>query len=59
MPDFDGKGSRKTGRGGGPGGEGAGGFCICPACGYKEGHVRGEPCNTKKCPKCGASMIRE
>lgn len=30
--------------------------CICPKCGYSEAHVRGVPCTTQKCPKCGTTM---
>ena len=42
------------------GGVGAGpeGICRCPNCGYEEPKVRGVPCSTKKCPKCGTVMIR-
>jgi len=32
--------------------------CVCPKCGYKEQKVRGIPCTSKKCPKCGSIMIR-
>ena len=46
------------GAGRGQGGFGAGGFCVCPKCGYKEPHKLGEPCYKKKCPKCGAQMTR-
>ena len=31
--------------------------CVCPKCGAKVTHARGQPCNQIKCPKCGASMI--
>jgi len=41
------------GRGLGPGGE-----CVCPNCGYRVPHSRGEPCYNKTCPKCGTSMTR-
>lgn len=41
------------GRGLGPGGE-----CVCPKCGYRVPHSRGEPCYNKTCPKCGTSMTR-
>jgi len=40
-------------------GSGPGGYCICPSCGHKMQHTWAEPCNTKKCPKCGATMTRE
>jgi hypothetical protein len=33
-------------------------FCMCPQCGYKESHQMGDPCNMKKCQRCGALMIR-
>ena len=50
---------RGFGRGmGGQGSFGAGGFCVCPKCGYKEPHKLGEPCYKKKCPKCGTPMTR-
>ncbi|MDY1590704.1 MAG: hypothetical protein RBS85_00850 [Methanofastidiosum sp.] len=39
-------------------GRGPGGTCICTKCDYKESHGRGIPCLDKKCPKCGATMIR-
>ncbi len=32
--------------------------CVCPGCGHKEQKIRGEPCISKKCPKCGTMMIR-
>ena len=32
--------------------------CICPNCGYKITHQMGDPCNMKRCSKCGALMIR-
>jgi len=44
---------RQGGFGLGPGGE-----CVCPDCGYKESHARGQPCYQKTCPKCGAKMTR-
>ncbi|MCD6210877.1 MAG: hypothetical protein OCU20_01755 [Methanophagales archaeon] len=44
---------RMGGRGLGPGGE-----CVCPKCGYRVPHSRGEPCYNKTCPKCGTSMTR-
>lgn len=50
---------RGRGRMGGFAGAGPGGFCVCPACGYREPHERGQPCMQKKCPKCGARMTRE
>lgn len=44
---------RMGGNSAGPGGE-----CICHACGYREPHQQGQPCNQKKCPKCGQTMAR-
>lgn len=59
-------GGRGGGAGGGGGrgrmggfGLGLGGNCICPACGYKQPHQRGVPCNSLKCPQCGQMMTRE
>ncbi len=53
-----------AGGGGGRGrmgglGLGLGGNCVCPACGRKEPHQRGVPCNAMKCPQCGQLMARE
>jgi hypothetical protein len=52
--------SRRGGRGrmGGPNAAGPGGNCICPNCNHQEPHVVGAPCTNKKCPKCGARMVR-
>ncbi len=41
------------------GGGGPGGNCICLKCGEKVSHQPGLPCRNTKCPKCGATMIRE
>lgn len=30
--------------------------CVCPSCGHEVPHVRGKPCTTRKCPKCGTKM---
>jgi hypothetical protein len=46
------------GRMGGQAQAGIGGFCVCPKCGTKIEHKRSEPCNTLKCPQCGAAMDR-
>lgn len=55
-----GRGGQRAGRMGGPGAAGPpSGFCVCPQCGHKEPHERGLPCNKRKCPKCGTTMIRE
>jgi len=37
---------------------GPGGYCICPNCNYRQPHKLAVPCNTRKCPKCGALMTR-
>ncbi|MGM5483594.1 MAG: DUF134 domain-containing protein [Nanobdellota archaeon] len=47
------------GRMGGPYAAGPEGNCVCPNCGHKEKHVRGMPCNRKKCTECGSLMTRE
>jgi hypothetical protein len=38
---------------------GAGGSCICPKCGCMTPHQKGSRCIEKKCPECGAKMVRE
>ena len=38
---------------------GPGGNCVCPKCGHTEPLIRGQPCTSKKCPKCGSPMTRE
>ncbi|MFP4164863.1 MAG: hypothetical protein ACLFQB_12725 [Chitinispirillaceae bacterium] len=53
MADGQGMG-RMGGRGMGPGGD-----CVCPACGYREQHQQGRPCNQKQCPNCGRPLARE
>lgn len=40
-------------------GEGPGGYCVCPKCGYQALHQKGIPCPTIKCPKCKISLIRK
>jgi len=40
-------------------GEGPGGNCVCPKCGYKIPHERGIPCSTLECPKCKINLDRE
>ena len=32
--------------------------CTCINCGYRAPHQLGVPCNSRKCPKCGALMTR-
>jgi len=66
-PEGKGPGTgRGTGSGAGRGrmggdkpGSGPGGGCVCPSCGEKTAHMRGVPCSTRKCPKCGGRMTRE
>jgi len=73
MPGGDGTGPRGQGIGRGLGrgaGQGVGrmngpkvagpeGVCKCPKCGHEQPHVRGQPCNQIKCPKCETLMARE
>jgi predicted Fe-Mo cluster-binding NifX family protein len=40
-------------------GRGQGGFCVCPKCGEKRSHLRGVPCRSVNCPKCGSIMVKE
>lgn len=42
----------------GAGARGPSGSCVCTACGHTEPHERGIPCQTRKCPRCGAPMTR-
>jgi len=57
--------AKKEGRGQGLGkggrrqGDGGAITCVCPECGYKEVHKKGEPCNEIKCPKCNVNLIGE
>ena len=39
--------------------QGPEGFCICLRCGRREAHEPGIPCRNRKCPQCGAILIRE
>ena len=50
---------RGYGRGRGGRRQGIGGpdHCVCPKCGHKTTHVRGTPCLSTRCPKCGSTMI--
>lgn len=34
-------------------------FCVCPACGFREAHAPGRPCQQARCPHCGRTLIRE
>jgi len=38
---------------------GAGGTCICLACGHREPHSPGTACREQRCPECGKALIRE
>jgi predicted Fe-Mo cluster-binding NifX family protein len=53
------QGGRRAGRGGGPLAAGPDGYCVCSQCGRKEPHQRGVPCFERKCPNCGAVMVRQ
>ena len=37
---------------------GPNGICICTKCNYETAHIRGKPCNQRKCPKCGLPLTR-
>jgi len=39
-------------------GQGPGGMCVCPQCGYSQKHERGMPCSKNKCPKCNVVLER-
>lgn len=60
MPKNDGTGPAGGGGGrmGGQYSAGAGGDCVCPECGHREPHQRGQPCYQKNCPECGTKMTR-
>ncbi|NOQ56411.1 MAG: cation diffusion facilitator family transporter [Nanohaloarchaea archaeon] len=38
---------------------GSGGTCICPRCGHEQPHIRGQPCNQTRCPKCDTLLTRK
>ncbi len=60
MPGGDGRGSAGGGNGRMGGfGSGAGGYCVCPSCGFRQEHERGQPCTQQRCPNCGAGLVRE
>ena len=40
-------------------GQGPGGYCVCPKCGYKIPHQRGIPCSTLQCPNCKVNLERK
>lgn len=54
-----GRGGGRPGRMGGARMAGPAGFCLCPNCGYKVPHERGEPCFERPCPECGTKMTRQ
>lgn len=33
--------------------------CRCPQCGYSTPHIKGTPCSSLQCPRCGAFMRGE
>ncbi len=37
----------------------AGGFCVCPKCGFRKPHQAGVPCMDERCSQCGSVMVRE
>jgi uncharacterized protein len=39
--------------------KGPGGICKCPNCGQEFPQIRGQPCNKRKCLKCGSFMVRK
>ncbi len=47
------------GRGQGGNAPGAGGECVCTACGATAPHQRGIPCTQNACPRCGSMMVRK
>jgi len=40
-------------------GQGPGGYCVCPQCGYKIPHERGMPCSSLQCPNCKIPLERQ
>jgi len=50
---------RGFGRGRGGARQGIGGppSCKCPKCGYTVPHIRGTPCASMICPKCGLRLV--
>lgn len=38
---------------------GPGGYCLCVKCGERVPHKQGVKCTTRKCPKCGHTLVRE
>ena len=32
--------------------------CVCTSCGYMTVHIRATLCNRRKCPQCGALMVK-
>lgn len=40
-------------------GQGPGGYCVCPKCGYKILHQRGIPCSALQCPNCKINLERK
>lgn len=40
-------------------GDGPGGDCVCPKCGYLQVHQRGTPCSKLICPKCHTLLERK
>lgn len=40
-------------------GQGTGGYCVCPKCGYKIPHQQGVPCSALQCPSCKVNLERK
>jgi predicted Fe-Mo cluster-binding NifX family protein len=53
-----GRGARMRAQGSASTSVGPGAHCICPQCGQRQPHQRGEPCFEQKCPTCNVAMIR-
>jgi hypothetical protein len=52
-------GSPRGRMGGSRAGAGPAGECVCPQCGTTIAHETGIPCYYRKCPQCGAKMVRK
>ena len=40
-------------------GQGPGGYCVCPKCGYTIPHQKGVPCSSLQCPNCEINLERK
>ncbi len=59
MRNSDGRGMGRNRTQSGREGAGPSGMCICVKCNYQSPKKRGVPCMDEKCPKCGATLLRE